>query len=68
MSSRMIALLGCLAAFWIVGLLGQIHSGQATMRYMALSLALVAIAAWRWQPQPALLRRLRNRRRPPEQR
>jgi len=68
MSSRMIALLGCLAAFWIFGLLGQIHSGQATMRYLALSLALVAIAAWRWQPQPALLQRLRNRRRPPEQR
>ena len=67
MSSRMIALLGCLSAFWIFGLLGQIHSGQATMRYLALSLGLVAIAVWRWQPQPALLRLLRKRRRPPEQ-
>ena len=66
MSARMVILLACLSAFWIFGLLGQLHSGEAVMRYLALSLALVAAGVWRWRPQPAMRRRFRDRRRPPQ--
>lgn len=65
MSVRMIALLAGLSALWIFGLIGQLHSGEAMMRYLALSLVLVAVGVWRWRPQPALRRRVRDRRLPP---
>jgi len=65
MNVRMVALLACLSALWIFGLIGQLHSGEATMRYLALSLVLVAFGVWRWRPQPALQRRVRDRRSPP---
>lgn len=66
MNARMTVLLACLTAFWIFGLVGQLYSGEAVMRYLALSLGLIAIAVWRWRPQPALRRRFRDRRRRPE--
>jgi hypothetical protein len=36
------------------------------MRYLALSMAILAFGVWRWQPKPALRRRLRDRRPPQE--
>lgn len=67
MSIRMIVLMGFLAALWVFGLIGQTYSAEAAMRYLVLSLALVAVAVWRMQPRPALLRRRVDRRRlPPE--
>ena len=65
MNTRMIILLAFLAALWIFGLVGQFHSAEAGMRYLALSMVILAIGVWRWQPRPALLRRFRDRRRPP---
>ncbi|MBM3529526.1 MAG: hypothetical protein FJX62_15665 [Alphaproteobacteria bacterium] len=59
-----VALLALLAALWLYGLVGQLHSGEAAMRYLTLSLAIVAVAVWRWQPRAAR-RRFRDRRRPP---
>jgi hypothetical protein len=68
MSTRMIVLMAFLAALWIFGLIGQTYSGEAAMRYLALSLAIVAIAVWRMQPGPALLRRrIRDRQHPPKE-
>ena len=65
MSTRMVVLLAFLAALWIFGLIGQFHSAEAGMRYLALSLAIVAIGVWRWQPRPAMRRRYRDRQGPP---
>jgi len=56
MSARMVVLLAFLAALWVFGLIGQSYSGEATMRYLALSLALVAVAVWRLKPRPAALK------------
>jgi hypothetical protein len=66
MSARIIVLLAFLAALWLFGLIGQLHSGEAAMRYLALSMAILAVGVWRWQPRPALRRRDRDRIRPPE--
>jgi hypothetical protein len=66
MSPRMIVLLAFLSALWIFGLVGQFHSAEAGMRYLALSMVIVAIGVWRWQPRPALRRRYRDRQLPPE--
>jgi len=63
----MIILLAFLVALWIFGLVGQFHSAESGMRYLALSLAIVAVGVWRWQPRSALRRRYRDRRRPPGQ-
>jgi hypothetical protein len=57
MSARMIVLLAFLAALWVFGLIGQSYSVEAAMRYLALSLAIVAVAVWRMEPRPALLKR-----------
>jgi hypothetical protein len=65
MSGRVIVLLAFLAALWLFGLIGQFHSAEAAMRYLALSMAILAVAVWRWQPQPALRRRHRDRQIPP---
>jgi|KBSMisStandDraft_5_1062788.scaffolds.fasta_scaffold466327_1 hypothetical protein len=62
----MIALSALMSALWIFGLLDQLHSAHATMRYLALSLAIVAVAVWLWQPKPALQERFRNRRNAPD--
>ncbi len=66
MNLRVIVLSAFLAALWIFGLVGQFHSAEAGMRYLALSMAILAVGAWRWQPRPALRRRYRDRQRPPE--
>ena len=65
MSTRMIVV-AFFAALWIFGLLGQVHSGEAAMRYLALSMVILAVGVWRWQPRPALRRRSRDRQRPPQ--
>ena len=68
MSTRSIVLLAFLAALWIFGLIGQMHSAEAVMRYLALSMGIAAVGVWRWQPKeprPAA-RRVRDRQRPPE--
>ena len=65
MRMRTVALLAVMSALWIFGLLGQIHSAEAGMRYLALSAAIVAVGVWRWKPRPALRRRWRDRHRPP---
>jgi hypothetical protein len=65
MRMRTVALLAVMSALWIFGLLGQLHSAEAAMRYLALSAAIVAVGVWRWKPQPALRRRMRDKRRPP---
>jgi hypothetical protein len=62
----MIVLLAFFSALWIFGLVAQFHSAEAGMRYIALSMVIVAIGVWRWQPRPALRRRYRDRQPPPE--
>ena len=59
----MVALLAVMSALWLYGLLGQFYSAEAMMRYLALSMALVAIGAGRWQPR-RLRVRSRDRRKP----
>jgi hypothetical protein len=66
MSARMIVLSAFLAALWVFGLVGQLHSAEAGMRYLVLSMAILAVAVWRWQSRPALRRRYRDRRPPPQ--
>ena len=65
MRLEMLIILAVLMVFWVLGLVSQLHSGEAVMRYLALSLALVAIGVWRWRPREALRRRFRDRRGPP---
>ena len=57
MSTRTIVLLAFFSALWLAGLFDQTYSGEATMRYLVLSMAMVAIGLCRRQPLPALLRR-----------
>ena len=66
MSTRVIVFLAFLSALWLFGLIGQFYSAEAAMRYLALSMAILAVGVWRWQPRPALRRRQRDHRRPPE--
>ena len=66
MSARMVVLLAFLSALWLFGLIGQVYSGEAAMRYLALSMAILAVGVWRWQPRPALRRRSRDGRPPAE--
>jgi hypothetical protein len=65
MRVRTVVLLAFLTALWIVGLIGQLHSSEAAMRYLALSLAIVAVAVWRMPVKAAQRRRFRDRRPPP---
>ena len=65
MNARMIVLLAIFSALWLFGLIGQVYSAEAAMRYLALSMAILAVGVWRWQPRPAL-RRSRDRRPPAE--
>ena len=66
MNVRMVVMLAFLAALWLFGLIGQLHSAEAAMRYLVLSMAILAVGVWRWQPRPALRRRTRDRQPPPE--
>ena len=67
MTLRTIVLSAFLAALWLAGLVDQFHSSEAAMRYLVLSMAIVAICLCRRQPLPALMRRKADQpRRPPE--
>jgi hypothetical protein len=55
-----------MVAFWLYGLIDQLHSKDAAMRYLALSAAVVAVFVWRLRPRPVLRRQVQERRRPPE--
>lgn len=66
MRVRTVVLLASLSALWIFGLIGQLHSAEAAMRYLTLSLAIVAVALWRMPVKPAMRRRFRDKRRPPD--
>lgn len=67
MSARMIVLSAFLAALWVFGLIGQFYSAEAAMRYLALSMAILAVAVWRMKPRPALLRRRIRDQMPPKE-
>lgn len=56
-----------MSALWIFGLWDQTHSREAVMRYLAISLGLVAVGVWRWQPQRKLKPRERDQHRPPQE-
>ncbi len=64
MNARMVVLLAIFSALWLFGLIGQVYSGEAAMRYLALSMAILAVGVWRWQPRPALRRRSQDGRPP----
>ena len=66
MKSRTVVLLAVLSALWISGLLSQLHSTDAAMRYLALSLAIAAVAIWRTRARPFARRKLRDRKSPPD--
>ena len=67
MRTQTVVMSALMSAFWLYGLLGQLHSKDAVMRYLALSAAIVAVYVWRLQPKPALRRRVRDQRRPPQE-
>jgi hypothetical protein len=67
MTVQTIVISAVMFAFWLFGLIEQLYSKDAIMRYLALSAAVVAVFVWRLRPRPALRRRPRDQgRRPPE--
>jgi branched-subunit amino acid transport protein len=68
MKSRTVVLLAVLSALWISGLLSQLHSMDAAMRYLALSLAIAAVAIWLTPARPLARRKFRDRKSPPDRR
>ena len=48
MSVGTVFVLAIFSALWIIGLIGQIESDASIMRYLALSLALVAVGVFRF--------------------
>jgi hypothetical protein len=66
MKVRTVVLLAGLSALWLIGLIGQLHSTDAALRYLVLSLAIVAIGLWRMPVKQAVRRRFRDRKRPPD--
>lgn len=67
-----VVILAFLSAFWIYGLLDQLHSLRAVILYLSLSLLVTAIGVWRWLPQrklkPLKRRKHRDRRDPDDPR
>jgi hypothetical protein len=63
MSISKTAFLSILVACWIVGLLSQFHDWDTTLRYLVLSLLLVAIVAVRRHYQLAYAKNRTSRRR-----
>ena len=51
MSVGMVCVLAVFSALWIIGLIGQLESDASIMRYLALSLALVAVGVFRLSRQ-----------------
>lgn len=47
MSVGMVVVLAVFSALWIVGLIDQIHSDASVMRYLACSMAVVAVGVYR---------------------
>jgi hypothetical protein len=66
MKVRTVVLLAVLSALWLIGLIGQLHSTDAALRYLVLSLAIVAIGLWRMPVKQAVRRRFRDKKRPPD--
>ena len=63
MSLPKTALLSILVACWIVGLLNQFHDLSAAIRYLVLSLLIVALVAAKRQYQMAYAKSRTDRRR-----
>jgi hypothetical protein len=66
MKAWTVVLLAVLSALWLIGLIGQLHSSDAALRYLVLSLAIVAIGLWRMPVKQAVRRRFRDKKRPPD--
>ena len=66
MKMRTVVLLAGLSALWLIGLIGQLHSSEAALRYLVLSLAIVAIGLWRMPVKQVARRKFRDRKRPPD--
>lgn len=63
MSTSKTALLSILVACWIVGLVNQFHAWDSTLRYLILSLLIVAVVAARRQYQLQYAKNRNSRRR-----
>jgi hypothetical protein len=62
MTTSKTALLSILVACWIVGLLNQFHAWDSTLRYLVLSLLIVAVVAAKGEYQRQYAKnRLRRR-------
>jgi branched-subunit amino acid transport protein len=48
MSVGSVVVLAVFSALWIHGLIGQLHSDVSAIRYLALSLGLVAVGVYRF--------------------
>ena len=48
MSVGTVVVLAIFSALWIIGLIGQIEANASIMRYLSLSLALVAVGVFRF--------------------
>jgi hypothetical protein len=48
MSVGTVAVFAVFSALWIIGLIGQVESDASIMRYLAFSLALVAVGVFRF--------------------
>ena len=46
MSVGMVTVFAVFSALWIMGLIGQLHSDESIMRYLVLSLAVVAVGVF----------------------
>ena len=48
MSISMVVVLAVFSALWVIGLIGQLHSDISTMRYLVISLALIAVGVFQF--------------------
>jgi hypothetical protein len=48
MSIGMVVMLAVFSSLWIIGLIGQLHSDTSIMRYLVISLALIAAGVFRF--------------------
>ena len=66
MKRRTVVLLAVLSALWISGLISQLHSTDAALRYLVLSLGIVAVGLWLTPPRKLARRKFRDRKNPPD--